>query len=192
MRLLRDREAAGLAGVADDAAGLGRVPGSGLARVDPDHPVREPGSSLTLGYIVRMYGDLVIDALTDRPIASATLLSVVQPVERGYRVGPVFKQFSLPMTPQIQSLFLENLRVIYNGGDLTQDLVRQAGEATREIFEEHIAKAKAEYEAGRRQQQQGGALPPRRVPGGGGQPYSGNGKRARPSDFGNKFNTYGV
>jgi hypothetical protein len=61
--------------------------------VDTDHPVREPGSSLTLGYIVRMYGDLVIDALTDRPIASATLTSVVQPVERGYKVGPVFKQF---------------------------------------------------------------------------------------------------
>ena len=77
--------------------GQGQPPKAGdrftIYTVDTEHPVREPGSSLTLGYIVRMYGDLVIDALTDRPIASATLTSVVQPVERGYRVGPVFKQF---------------------------------------------------------------------------------------------------
>jgi len=62
-------------------------------RVDADNPVREPGSSLTLGYIVRIYGDIVIDALTDRPVASATLINISEPVERGYRVGPVIKQF---------------------------------------------------------------------------------------------------
>ena len=62
-------------------------------QVDTDNPVREPGSSLTLGYIVRIYGDIVIDALTDRPVASATLVNLSEPVERGYRVGPVVKQF---------------------------------------------------------------------------------------------------
>jgi hypothetical protein len=62
-------------------------------QVDTDHPVKEPGSSTVLGYLVRIYGDVTIDALTDLPIASGTLLDLVQPVERGYRVGPLFHQF---------------------------------------------------------------------------------------------------
>ena len=57
-------------------------------QVDTDHPVKDPDSSSTLGYLVRIYGDVSIDALTDRPIASGTLLSLAEPVERGYRVGP--------------------------------------------------------------------------------------------------------
>ncbi|HEX3695397.1 MAG TPA: LysM domain-containing protein [Polyangia bacterium] len=68
-------------------------------KVDETNPVKEPGSSLTIGYIVRMYGDITIDALTDRPVASATLVNLIEPVERGYRVGPIFKQFKT-VTPR--------------------------------------------------------------------------------------------
>lgn len=64
-----------------------------IYQVDMNNPVKEPGSSLTLGYLVRIYGNISIDELTDRPIASATLHDLVQPVERGFRVGPLFKQF---------------------------------------------------------------------------------------------------
>jgi hypothetical protein len=64
-----------------------------IYQVDLDSPVKDPGSSHTLGYLARIYGDLTIDTITDRPIASATLQSLVQPVERGYRVGPLFRQF---------------------------------------------------------------------------------------------------
>lgn len=99
-------------------------------RVDTDHPVREPGSSLTLGYLVRIYGDGVIDALTDRPIASATLVNLVEPVERGFRVGPVFKQFKTiaPRKNEISTtgrviaavapnlLIVQNMFVIVNRG----------------------------------------------------------------------------
>lgn len=62
-------------------------------QVDSDHPVKDPDSSSTLGYLVRIYGDISIDALSDRPIASGTLLNLAEPVERGYRVGPLFRQF---------------------------------------------------------------------------------------------------
>jgi hypothetical protein len=61
--------------------------------VDTQHPVMAPHSSAVLGYLVRIYGDVSIDSLSDRPIASGTLLDLVQPVERGYRVGPLFHQF---------------------------------------------------------------------------------------------------
>jgi len=57
--------------------------------VDVDHPIREPGSSGILGYLVHVYGEVIIDGLTDRPIANAHLVDLVEPVERGYRVGPL-------------------------------------------------------------------------------------------------------
>lgn len=57
-------------------------------QVDTEHPIREPLSSTVLGYLVHIYGDVVIDSLTDRPIANGRLVDLVAPVERGYRVGP--------------------------------------------------------------------------------------------------------
>ena len=62
-------------------------------QVDGDHPIKDPDSSAVLGYLVRIFGDITIDSLTDRAMASATLHDLIQPVERGYRVGPVFRQF---------------------------------------------------------------------------------------------------
>jgi hypothetical protein len=61
-------------------------------QVETEHPIREPGSSLTLGYLVHVYGEVVIEGLSDRnatAIASARLVDLVEPVERGYRVGPL-------------------------------------------------------------------------------------------------------
>jgi len=65
-------------------------------QVETEHPIREPGSSLTLGYLVHVYGEVVIDGLADRnatAIASARLVDLVEPVERGYRVGPLRRLF---------------------------------------------------------------------------------------------------
>ena len=64
-----------------------------IYQVDSDHPVKDPQSSAILGYLVRIFGDVTIDSLSDRPMASGTLRDLVQPVERGYRVGPLFRQF---------------------------------------------------------------------------------------------------
>ena len=68
-----------------------------IYQVDQDHPVRDTGSSTgssnILGYLVRIFGDVTIDVLPNPRIASGTLRDLVQPVERGYRVGPVFHQF---------------------------------------------------------------------------------------------------
>lgn len=61
-------------------------------QVDTEHPLKEPRSDLVLGYLVHLYGEVVIDSLTDRPIANARLEGLSEPVERGYRVGPVFHQ----------------------------------------------------------------------------------------------------
>ncbi len=61
-------------------------------QVDMEHPLREPKSEMVLGYLVHVYGEVVIDNLTDRAIANGRLIGLSEPVERGYRVGPVFRQ----------------------------------------------------------------------------------------------------
>lgn len=59
-------------------------------RVDTDHPVREPGSAAVLGYLVHVCGEVVIDGISpDRSISNARLVNLAEPVERGYRVGPL-------------------------------------------------------------------------------------------------------
>jgi hypothetical protein len=64
-----------------------------IYQVDTGHPVKDPEAGKVLGYLVRIYGDVTIETVTDRTIATGTLRDLVQPVERGYRVGPLFRQF---------------------------------------------------------------------------------------------------
>jgi LysM domain len=87
--------------------------------VDLEHPVREPGSSGILGYLVHVYGDVIIDGFTDRPIANAHLVNLVEPVERGYRVGPLPRRLdnlqpkpnSLSVTARIVASVAPNLLI---------------------------------------------------------------------------------
>ena len=59
-------------------------------QVDTTHPVREPGSTTVIGYLVRVAGEVVIDeAGEDHAVASGHLVNLAEPVERGYRVGPL-------------------------------------------------------------------------------------------------------
>lgn len=60
--------------------------------VDGEHPLRSPGSDTTLGHLVRVCGDIIIDEVSARNVASGHLVSLAGPVERGYRVGPVIPQ----------------------------------------------------------------------------------------------------
>jgi hypothetical protein len=127
-----------------------------IYQVDMSHPVKEPGSSITLGYLVRIYGNVSIDVLTDRPIASATLLDLVQPVERGFRVGPLFKQFKtvLPRKNEVSTtarvvsaiapntLIAQNMFVVLNRGSRhgieegNRFLIIRQGDGYRPVMED--------------------------------------------------------
>jgi hypothetical protein len=54
---------------------------------DTDNPVRAPGSGKLLGYLVRIYGDILVDQIAEGNVARGTLLDLVNPVERGYAVS---------------------------------------------------------------------------------------------------------
>jgi len=59
-------------------------------QVDTTHPVREPGSTTVIGYLVHVAGEVVIDdAGSDRGVSTGHLVNLAEPVERGYRVGPL-------------------------------------------------------------------------------------------------------
>lgn len=59
-------------------------------QVDTAHPVREPGSATVIGYLVHVAGEVVIeDGGPDRAVSSGHLVNLAEPVERGYRVGPL-------------------------------------------------------------------------------------------------------
>jgi len=74
----------------------GRVPKTearySVYQVDREHPVQEPGSKAVLGYLVHVFGEVVIDRATDHAITSGHLVNLAGPVERGYRVGPLMQQ----------------------------------------------------------------------------------------------------
>jgi len=60
---------------------------------DMEHPVRMPGTNQILGYLVRIYGDVVVDQIADQKSARGTLVDLMDPIERGYQVSPVVRQF---------------------------------------------------------------------------------------------------
>jgi hypothetical protein len=60
---------------------------------DRDHPVKSPNTGKVLGYIVRVYGDVMVDQITDSNMARGTLVDLTDPIERGYLVSPAIKQF---------------------------------------------------------------------------------------------------
>jgi hypothetical protein len=64
-----------------------------IFEADMDNPVREPGTEEVLGYLVRIYGDVVVDQITANNIARGTLVSLTAPVERGYLISPRVNPF---------------------------------------------------------------------------------------------------
>jgi LysM domain len=60
---------------------------------DTQNPVKAPETGAVLGYLVRVFGDIVVDQITDKNIARGTLLDLVEPVERGFAVSPKVRLF---------------------------------------------------------------------------------------------------
>lgn len=74
----------------------GKMPAVGtrfsIYDVDGDNPLRSPENDAVIGRLAHVFGEVVIDQVTDRRIASGHLVGLSGPVERGYRVGPVVPQ----------------------------------------------------------------------------------------------------
>jgi hypothetical protein len=58
-----------------------------------DHPVKDPDSGKTYGYLVKVRGDIIVDQIAGDDIARGTITDVVDTVERGARVSAAIRQF---------------------------------------------------------------------------------------------------
>jgi hypothetical protein len=64
-----------------------------IFQTDANKPVVDPETGRTFGYLVRVRGDLTVDQIADEGQARGTLVDVVEPIERGYRVSNLIHQF---------------------------------------------------------------------------------------------------
>jgi hypothetical protein len=60
---------------------------------DIKNPVRAPDTGEILGYLVRVYGDILIDQVAERNVGRGVLMDLSEPVERGYGVSPKVRLF---------------------------------------------------------------------------------------------------
>ena len=61
----------------------------------PTRPVKHPITGKLLGHMVEIYGDAEVRAVTDGKIARVALVDAINPIERGYLVGPLKRQFKV-------------------------------------------------------------------------------------------------
>jgi LysM domain len=61
----------------------------------PTRAVRHPMSGKLLGHMVEIYGDAEVRAVTDGKIARVVLVDTLNPIERGFLVGPLKRQFKV-------------------------------------------------------------------------------------------------
>jgi hypothetical protein len=60
---------------------------------DIKNPVRAPDTGEILGYLVRVYGDILIDQVAERNVGRGVLMDLSEPVDRGYGVSPKVRLF---------------------------------------------------------------------------------------------------
>ncbi len=58
-------------------------------------PVRHPTTNKLLGHMVEIYGDAEVRAVTDGHVARVALVDTINPIERGFLVGPLKRQFKV-------------------------------------------------------------------------------------------------
>lgn len=81
---------------------------------DVQNMVHRPTTGEPLGYFVRIHGDVVVDQVTDGNVARGTLVDVIDPIERKYRVGPLYRQFKTveprPNASNLEALVAATIR----------------------------------------------------------------------------------
>jgi hypothetical protein len=61
----------------------------------PIKTVKHPVTGKRLGEIVQIFGEVEIRSVTDGKIAKAAIIDSTDPIERGYKVGPLKRQFKI-------------------------------------------------------------------------------------------------
>ena len=68
------------------------IPGERLVVYSPTREVKDPETRKVVGYLVEIMGEIEVDSVA-RKAAEGTIMKAINPVERGYRVGPLRRVF---------------------------------------------------------------------------------------------------
>lgn len=68
------------------------IPGERLVVYSPTREVRDPEGKEVIGYVVQIMGEVEVDSVA-RKAAEGTVTKAINPIERGYRVGPLRRVF---------------------------------------------------------------------------------------------------
>ncbi|MSP59366.1 MAG: LysM peptidoglycan-binding domain-containing protein [Myxococcales bacterium] len=76
--------------------------------------VKHPEDGRVLGSIVEIMGEVEVRGITEGRMARGVILDAIEPIERGYRVGPLRRQFKLvdpqPCKVDLDAVVVETLR----------------------------------------------------------------------------------
>ena len=76
----------------DYSAGNPPIPGERLIAYAPQEEVKDFKGRKTLGYVVQIMGEVEVEGIA-RQAAEGTVMNSLNPIERGYRVGPLRRVF---------------------------------------------------------------------------------------------------
>jgi hypothetical protein len=76
----------------------------------PIREVKHPVSGKTLGDLVQIFGDVEVKTVTDGGIARVVVIDSTEPMERGFRVGPLRRQFKM-VAPKVDAKDLSGVVV---------------------------------------------------------------------------------
>jgi hypothetical protein len=75
--------------------GVRLVVGQRYSVYKPERTVKHPITKKKLGKVVRIYGEVQVRSLHDNDLAKVTIVDSIDPIERGFLVGPLRRQFKV-------------------------------------------------------------------------------------------------
>lgn len=118
------------------------VRGERLVVYAPQRKVRDLKDKKVLGYIVQIMGEVEVESLA-RKMAEGTVVNAVNPVERGYRVGPLRRQFK--RVDEVESDESAGGVVVATLNDAGPMNVRKSSKARYSLLGDHVLVGETQF-----------------------------------------------
>lgn len=118
------------------------VRGERLVVYAPQRKVRDLKDRKVLGYIVQIMGEVEVESIA-RKTAEGTIANAVNPVERGYRVGPLRRQFKRVDT--VESDESAGGIVVATLNDAGPMTVRKSSKARYSLLGDHVLVGETQF-----------------------------------------------
>jgi LysM domain-containing protein len=118
------------------------VRGERLVVYAPQRKVRDLKDKKVLGYIVQIMGDVEVESIA-RKMAEGTVVNAINPIERGYRVGPLRRQFK--RVDEVESDESAGGIVVATLNDAGPMTVRKSSKARYSLLADHVLVGETQF-----------------------------------------------